>query len=420
MTDDREGLIERIDREKERIVRFFQDFTRVDTYNPPGDTRAGATFIRRFLDENAIAYKVIAPQETMPNLLASVAMGAPGRHLVLNGHIDVFPPGDAKLWSRDPLSGDVVDGRVFGRGTADMKCGTSASIFAYLLLQPLRERLKGRLTLTLVSDEETGGKWGTDYLIQNHADEVLGDCVLNGEPSSPWTVRFGEKSVVWIKFRVKTPGAHGAYPHMSKSATKIAARLMLDLEKLEEMRPATPAAVAQALARPETQAAIERGLGKGATQVIERLTINFGVVQGGVKINMLPGDCLVEADIRLPVGIDQKDVRAAIHKILERYPEVEADEGKHRTLNATWSDPGHEMLRLVQDNAERLVGYRPAAMVTLGGTDCRFWREKGVPAFVYGCSPDRMGAPDESVAVDEYLHIVKTHTLCAYDYLSRA
>ena len=58
-------------------------------------------------------------------------------------------------------------------------------------------------------------------------------------------------------------------------------------------------------------------------------------------------------------------------------------------------------------------------MVTLGGTDCRFWREKGVPAFVYGCSPDRMGAPDESVAVDEYLHIVKTHTLCAYDYLSR-
>ena len=79
MTDDRQGLIERIDREKERIVRFFQDFTRVDTYNPPGDTRAGATFIRRFLDESKIPYKVIAPQETMPNLLASVAMGAPGR-----------------------------------------------------------------------------------------------------------------------------------------------------------------------------------------------------------------------------------------------------------------------------------------------------------------------------------------------------
>ncbi len=420
MTDDRQGLIERIDREKERLVRFFQDFTRVDTCNPPGDTRAGAAFIRRFLDEKAIPYKVIAPQETMPNLLAGVAMGAPGRHLVLNGHIDVFPAGDRALWSRDPLSGDIVDGRVFGRGTADMKCGTSASIFAYLLLQPLREKLKGRLTLTLVSDEETGGKWGTDYLIQNHADEVLGDCVLNGEPSSPWTVRCGAKSVVWVEFRVKTPGAHGAYPHMSKSATKIAARLMLDLEKLEEMRPATPPAVAQALARPETQAAIERGLGKGATQVIERLTINFGVVQGGVKVNMLPGDCLVEADIRLPVGIDQQDVRAAIRRILERYPEVEADEGRHRTFNATWSDPGHEMLRLVQDNAERLIGYRPAAMVTLGGTDCRFWREKGVPAFVYGCSPDRMGAPDESVAVDEYLHIVKTHTLCAYDYLSRA
>jgi len=346
-------------------------------------------------------------------------MARPGRHLVLNGHIDVFPPGDRARWSRDPLSGDIVDGAVFGRGTVDMKCGTTASIFTYVILSRLRERLNGRLTLTLVSDEETGGRWGTGYLIDHHGDEVLGDCVLNGEPSSPWTVRFGEKAPIWFRFHIHTPGAHGAYPHLSKSATKLAARLMLDLEKLEEMQPNAPEAVARAMGTPEVRAAIERGLGAGASEVMNRLTVNFGVVQGGVKVNMLPGDCLVEADIRMPIGIHANDVRSAIARILQNYPEVRVEEGQHYAFDPTWSDPDHEMLRHIQQHAEELSGERPAAIVTLGGTDCRFWRAKGIPAYVYGCSPDGMGAPDESVPISEFLHVLKTHALAACSYLSR-
>jgi succinyl-diaminopimelate desuccinylase len=76
------------------------------------------------------------------------------------------------------------------------------------------------------------------------------------------------------------------------------------------------------------------------------------------------------------------------------------------------------MVRLLQDNAEALSGVRPPAIVSLGGTDCRFWRAAGVPAFVYGPSPEGMGAPDESVRIDEFLHVVKTHALSAFDYLS--
>src|SRR5581483_3514559 len=259
------ALLRLIAEEQERAIGFLQAFTRINTYNPPGDTRAGVEFIAKFLDENGLAYKVVAPKSEMPNIIAHTQFTGPGRHLVLNGHIDVFPPGDPARWSRDPLSGEIVDGAVFGRGTVDMKCGTTASIFTYLVLNRLREQLCGSLTLTLVSDEETGGEWGTGYLIEHHANEVLGDCVLNGEPSSPWTVRFGEKAPIWFRFHVHTPGAHGAYPHLSKSATKIAARLMLDLEKLEEMRAPTPEAVARTMATDEVRAAIERGLGAGAT-----------------------------------------------------------------------------------------------------------------------------------------------------------
>ena len=162
----------------------------------------------------------------------------------------MFPIGDRARWSRDPLSGAIVDGRVHGRGTVDMKCGTTASIFAYAYLSVLADELRGALTLTLVSDEETGGRWGSGYLVEHHADEVLGDCVLNGEPSSPHTIRFGEKAMVWMKFSVRTPGGHSAYPHLEPERQPDRRRLVRDLESLEALAPAAPETVARTLGGP--------------------------------------------------------------------------------------------------------------------------------------------------------------------------
>ena len=417
MSGARQALLQRIDADRERLVKFLQDFTRIDTSNPPGDTRAGAAFICAFLDAARLPYRRITPQEAMPNIVATTRYDRPGRHLVLNGHIDVFPIGNRAEWTRDPLSGDVVDGRLHGRGTVDMKCGTTASIFTYAYLSQLAAELKGRLTLTLVSDEETGGRWGSGYLIQHHKDEVLGDCVLNGEPSSPYTVRFGEKAIYWVKFTVRTPGGHSAYPHVSASANKIAAALIRDLESLESIAPATPDKVARALSSPEVIAGIERGLGKGASEIVQKVTVNIGVMHGGVKVNMLPSTCEIEVDVRLPVGMDRAEVRRAVERIGARYPEVMWEDGPSQGVEATWSDPEHEMIGHIQKNVQALLGFRPPAIISLGGTDCRFWRAAGTPAYVYGCSPNGMGAPDESVSVDEFLHVVKTHTLSAFDYL---
>jgi len=415
----RRALEGRIEADRDRLVRFFQEFARIDTSNPPGDTRAGARFIETFLRAEGLPHRVVGPQVSMPNLVATRRFARPGRHLVLNGHIDVFPVGDRARWTRDPLSGDLADGRVHGRGTVDMKCGTTASIFTYAYLSPLAEALNGALTLTLVSDEETGGRWGAGYLIEHAKDEVLGDCVLNGEPSSLATVRFGEKAVMWMAFSIRTPGGHSAYPHVSRSANKIAAALVRDLESLEAIAPDAPEPVRRALGRPEAREAIERGLGAGAADILQKVTVNIGVLRGGIKVNMLPAECEVEADARLPVGVDREAVRRAVDRIAARYPEVTWREGPNQPTNATWSDPEHEMVGLIQDNVDARLGFRPPAIVSLGGTDCRFWRAAGVPAYVYGCSPAGMGAPDESVAVDEFLHVVRTHALSAFDYLSR-
>jgi succinyl-diaminopimelate desuccinylase len=416
----RKQLLSWIGQDEGALVEFFSGFVKAKSPNPPGDTRLAVDYLSKFLSDRDIGYKIVAPQPTMPNIVSSFAGSGPGRHLVLNGHIDVFPAGDGVGWKRDPWSGEVAEGFVWGRGSADMKGGTAASFITYAYLHRVRGELNGRLTLTAVSDEETGGKWGTRYLLENHSDECLGDCVLNGEPSSPQTVRFGEKGALRVVLTVTTPGAHGAYAHRSASATKIAARLIQDLEKLTELEPDMPEAVGHVLVAPQVQAATEHGLGAGASAYIPKVVVNIGVIRGGLKVNMIPGECVMELDIRIPIGLDHKRVRAALADILQAYPEVGMSVTEAHCYEPSWCDPKGEMLEIIQRNAHAVTGILPQPITTLAGTDCRYWRHRGVPAYVYGPSPGNMGTKDEGVSIDEFLGVVRTHVLSAYDYLTRS
>jgi succinyl-diaminopimelate desuccinylase len=95
----------------------------------------------------------IAPNEVMPNVVATFEAGTPGRHLALNGHIDCFPAGDGAGWTYDPWGGELVDGRIYGRGACDMKCGTTASIFRALATLIGSVDKIGRKTAPVLPDE---------------------------------------------------------------------------------------------------------------------------------------------------------------------------------------------------------------------------------------------------------------------------
>jgi succinyl-diaminopimelate desuccinylase len=230
LVDVRNQLAEQLSGDREEIIALVQDMVRIPSENPPGDTTALFQFVASYLQERGIDFETVAPQPSMPNLVASVEGASPGKHLVLNGHLDIFPADNPALWSDDPYAGQISEGKLFGRGVSDMKTGTAASILTYVYLSQLRQHLKGKLTLTAVSDEETFGPWGARYLLDNHPD-VLGDCVLNGEPSTPHIVRFGERGFLWLELNVRTKGGHGGYPQTSRNAVKIAAKIIADLER---------------------------------------------------------------------------------------------------------------------------------------------------------------------------------------------
>jgi succinyl-diaminopimelate desuccinylase len=246
-----------------------------------------------------------------------------------------------------------------------------------------------------------------------HHPEVLGDCCLNGEPSSPYSIRFGEKGPLWLRFTLRTAGAHGAYTHASPSATRLAARLIHDLEKLEELEFDLPDNLARAQA--EAIAAADKAMGPGAGEILPKVTLNIGTIQGGLKVNMIPGECSFEADFRLPIGMSREHLLAEVEKVLAAYPEATVEE-----INCnlpSYCDPCGDMVEIIQNNVEAMKGFRPKPVVSLGGTDARLWRYANVPAYVYGVFPKGMGSADEHCDVEEFLHVVRTHVLSAYDYL---
>ncbi len=411
----RRQILKWIERDRAPLVDFYSEFVRKPSPNPPGDTRSAVDHICSFLAARKAPFAVIAPNKEMPNIVGTFAFANPGRHLALNGHIDVYPVTDPSGWTRDPFSGDVADGRVHGRGAADMKCGTSASLIAFAYLHQMRDKLAGRITLSAVSDEETGGRWGTGYLMDHHP-EILGDCCLNGEPGSPHVVRVGEKGPLWLRFTVTGPSGHGGYPQHGDGAIARAARLIVDLHKVTLMSPQTPQALRAALeiARP----AIELGLGPGVVETVQSVTLNVGKIHGGVKISLKPTECVFDVDIRLPIGIDKEAILPHLAEILSRHPDARMEEIIYAAPSI--SDPGGEMVGIIQSNVEGLKGFRPPAAVSIGGSDTRFWRYRGIPAYIYGPTPTGTGGVNEFVEIEEFMHVIRTHALSAIDFLSRA
>jgi succinyl-diaminopimelate desuccinylase len=218
---------------------------------------------------------------------------------------------------------------------------------------------------------------------------------------------------LWLKFTVTAAGAHGAYTHASPSATRIAARLIHDLGALEDLTFDLPDNLMRA--QSEASAAVDRAMGAGAADILPKVTLNIGTIRGGLKNNMVPGSCVFEADIRLPIGATREQILPEVEKIAAAYPEARFEETNYNP--PSYCDPFGDMVEIIQNNVEELRGFRPTPVVSLGGTDARLWRYENIPAYVYGPFPTGMGSFDENVPIEDLFHVVRTHVLSAYDYL---
>jgi acetylornithine deacetylase/succinyl-diaminopimelate desuccinylase-like protein len=176
----------------------------------------------------------------------------------------------------------------------------------------------------------------------------------------------------------------------------------------------TPAAIAAAIAA--AREVSERQAGTGEAEVLTSVTANIGVIGGGSKVNLMADRASAEVDVRLPVGVSVDTCLAEVRRLLDGVPGVEVD--VLRRYEPSHTDPGHELFRLLRDNAEAASGRRPVVTMRVGASDARLYRLAGIPAAVYGPAPYNMGAPDEYVTVDDLTVVARVHALTALDFLS--
>ncbi|KAL4894156.1 hypothetical protein BDV59DRAFT_175928 [Aspergillus ambiguus] len=418
--DAKAELLRELDSAKHNQIALLRSFVQAASPNPPGNTEAAAAILTNYLTRKSIPFDVIEPQRGSPNIVSEFQGGkGTGPRVVLNGHIDVFPVGNTTGWTYDPYSGNIENGRIHGRGVVDMKSGTASLVIAYAALYERRELLKGSVALCAVSDEETGGRWGTQYLIKQDRLRWRGDVMLSAEPTGQ-TIRFSEKGTLRFSGVVVTRGAHGAYLNLSKGAIRTATGFLADaIEAIESMDVNAPPEIAAHLSNPETLAVIDRAMGPGTSTIIARPTVNIGTIKGGLKVNMIPDTCEFELDIRLPVGLTADEVLAVLDTTRQRYQDATITLRKQEAASnpSSFSPIDHPMISCLRYNGHLVGGVYPVATPSMGATDCKHYRYAGVPAYVYGCSPVSMASVNESASIDEFLHVTKTHALATWDFL---
>lgn len=397
--------------ERQRLLALCRDLIRTPSENPPGDTRAAARLVEDVLRDADVAHEVIAPDATMPNVVATIGEG--GANLVMNAHLDTFPVGDREPWTVDPFGGEIRDGFIYGRGAADMRGGLAAIVMAFAVLARSRRELGGRVTLVIVSDEETFGAFGAAHVLE-HVPGTTGDAYLGAEPSGTGLLRCGEKGLCWMRVRVRTTGAHGAMLHHSSNAIRELASVIEDLDRLAALPVAMPP---RASALIETAApAVDAELGAGMTELIRRPTVNVGTISGGAKVNMVAGEAHAEIDVRLPLGVELEAAIREAERTVASHPGATLEVLK--AAPPTFSDPDDPIFVAMRGAATAVRGSEPITCVAAPATDARLWRQRGVPAAIYGPKPYRLGGVDEHISVQDLYDVSETHAVAAARYLA--
>jgi len=332
-----------------------------------------------------------------------------GRTLILNGHLDVVPAGDPDRWTRPAFSGDVSGGLIWGRGAVDMKGGVAALLGAVRAMAQLD--LPGRIILTLVPDEETGGRWGSRWLLQDAG--LTGDGCLVAEPSGLDVSTIGQRGALWLRLRASGTPAHGSLsPYVGKNAILTLIDAVRPVLALAGRRGNCPPELAQILARSKRWMA--SSVGEPATAALDHVTVNLGILRGGTKVNVVPEEATAEIDIRVPLGCSAAAIRAEVEAAVQGTGvAVEILE----VSEPNFTLPNTRIARALAAGAKEVLGASPSFLLQWATSDARHFRAAGIPVVQYGPFGRGIHGYDEAVPADEIVRCAQVYVATALAFL---
>jgi len=333
-------------------VSLTQQLVRFDTINPTSPELDCARFLAELLEDGGFRVRL---HEFAPGR-ASLVASAPGGSrppLCFAGHIDTVPLGAAP-WTRSPFAGETDGGRLYGRGSSDMKSGIAALTCAALDLVRAGTLHEAGLTLVFVAGEETGCE-GAAHLARTAGALGTAGAMVVGEPTGGAPL-VGHKGALWLEARTRGVTTHGSMPERGVNAVYRAARAVTALEAFRFEVPPDP--------------------------LLGRPTLNVGTIRGGLNINSVPDEAVIGIDIRTVPAQRHAEVRDQVAHALG--PDVELS--ARVDVPGVRTDQRDPFIRLVYELAERRQGKWPEPASAPYFTDASILTPAfgGIPTVILG------------------------------------
>lgn len=388
-------------RDTSRLTRYvnggsatdlLRSMIRAASVNPPGGERECAEVIYNKLAGLGLEVDYVEKESGRTNVVARLR-GTRGKPVLLyNGHMDVVPPGNG--WNRDPFGGEIIGGKLYGRGAADMKSGIASMVAAVEAIVKSGSKLGGDLVLTAVADEETGSLRGTRHLIE---EGLKADMAVVSEPTD-LRVEIANKGILWAEITTRGRGSHASRPHLGVNAID---KMHAIIEAIHNIR-------------------LE---GWNELFDVPPPVLSVTTIQGGTKINVIPDLCKIEVDRRLLPGESPEaalsQIKAAIEGVKMRDPQIETEVKVLDEWPPMQVSPEEPIVKSLVGVVEKLTGERPKLFGKAAGTDASWLvRDAGIPTVLFGPGDPRLShTPDENVSLDKVAEAAKVFTVLAADVL---
>jgi acetylornithine deacetylase/succinyl-diaminopimelate desuccinylase-like protein len=394
----------------DELTRLLREYVRLDTSNPPGDTRKAADFLAGVFQRDGIRVERYesAPGKAIIYARLKATMTPPaGKPIVLLHHMDVVPA-DRSQWPVDPFAAEIKNGQLWGRGAFDMKGQAVAQILAFLRLKRENVPLNRDVILLVHPDEEVGGAMGARWMIANHYAELDPEYVIDeggfgsrdlfASGKLVYGIAVAEKKIVWLKVRAEGVAGHGSQPNDQNPNDRLVRAVARLLGGGPERPALPPPGSGSAVGRPlqgrqeNLVEVMKANVGTFAdnkfTNAIQHSTIAVTWLRSGVgdppKINVIPSVAEVGLDCRVLPGTTKDQWIAEVSRRLGD-PSLKID-----LINES-DDPivSPRDTPLYRNIEAAIKARHPDAIVTPMlipyGTDSNAFRPKGVKS--YGIFP---------------------------------
>ena len=383
---------------EQEVIDLTQHLVRMDSVSAPNRPHEAdvALYLAKYLQEAGFTIQLeeVAPKRL--NLMARFDTGKAGSLLILEGHTDVVTEGERSAWTRDPFSGEIENGILYGRGSADMKGGLAAAVVAAKTIkqQVLEGKLdlRGELRLLIPCDEE-GMMSGIKQMVRHDwhkKNGVVADGAIICEPEELEICLF-QRGGIRVAIRFIGKQAHGAMPYAGINPIPWVAKAVLAIGQLEaELQAKTP---------------VHPLLGK---PYITPTVLEAGSLP---QLNVMPGEALLALDIRTVPGVDHTDLHAKLKYILAEIPNAQIQYEIIDDRPWTATDPSAKIVEVLATASRTSLNREPRYGGVPGTTDGTFLHQAGVPIVTIG--PGDREIPhqaNEFIRISELVTSAKLYT----------